>query len=385
MTISEKKAVPVNRNRLLSIDFWVRILGMVVLGYVGWYFSSSSASNPATEDDILAMQLLTLSGAGLGLLITHRVTLYPIRDINQRLRRSTAQEMLALGLGALLGVVIGALLAIPLSHLPGLLGSYLPAIASFFTIYFSIVAFEYHKKNLVNFGISLQTSKARPVKEAVPMRRTCLVDTSAIIDGRVLAVVRSGFLDGILVVPRFVLNELQLLADSSDDMKRMRGRRGLDMLEEIRKDDQLRLEMPNEDIANARGVDQKLVTLALQDGHALITNDKNLSQVAELQGVQVLNLNVLSDAVRPPVGAGEMLVVKVREEGREREQGIGYLEDGTMVVVEDARERIGDEVRVIVSRVWTNDRGRMVFGRIMGSAGAFYGGKNDASNYPARS
>ncbi|WP_083470093.1 PIN/TRAM domain-containing protein [Herpetosiphon geysericola] len=383
MTISEKK--PVNRNRLLSIDFWVRILGMVVLGYVGWYFSSRSASNPATEDEILAMQLLTLSGAGLGLLITHRMILYPIRNVNQRLRKSSAQELIALGLGTLLGVVIGALLAVPLSNLPGLLGNYLPAIASFLAIYFSIMGFEYQKKNLANFSVSLQTAKARPVKEAVPMRRTCLVDTSAIIDGRVLAVVRSGFLDGILVVPRFVLNELQLLADSSDDMKRMRGRRGLDMLEEIRKDDQLRLEMPNEDIANARGVDQKLVTLALQDGHALITNDKNLSQVAELQGVQVLNLNVLSDAVRPPVGAGEMLVVKVREEGREREQGIGYLEDGTMVVVEDARERIGDEVRVIVSRVWTNDRGRMVFGRIMGSAGAFYGGKNDAGNYPARS
>jgi uncharacterized protein YacL len=177
--------------------------------------------------------------------------------------------------------------------------------------------------------------------------RACLLDTSAIIDGRISAVVRSGFLDSVLIVPRFVLNEMQ-------------------------KDPLITIEITSDDVSGVRGVDQKLIGLAIQQNRALITNDKNLSQVAELQEIQVLNLNVLSDAVRPPAVAGDMMVVNIREEGREREQGIGYLDDGTMVVVEDARDRIGEDVRVVVSRVWANDRGRMVFGRIMGSAGAHH-------------
>lgn len=366
---------PAARKRLISLDFWVRILGMFSLGYLGWWFGSRVSSQPRTADELRATLLLALSGAGMGLIITHRIILDPIRDLNRRLRGTDVSDLLALVLGGFGGAIFGSLLTVPLSQLPGALGNYLPVIIAALAIYFSAIGTLGHKNELLAWLQALQTPKRRGRSEVPTFGRACLVDTSAIIDGRIAGVVRSGFLDSVLIVPQFVLNELQLLADSSDDMKRMRGRRGLDLLNEIQKDPAISIEITSDDVSGVRGVDQKLVALAIQQSRTLITNDKNLSQVAELQEIQVLNLNVLADAVRPPAVAGDMMIVNIREEGREREQGIGYLDDGTMVVVEDARERLGEDVRIVVSRVWANDRGRMVFGRIMGSAGSNHGGK----------
>jgi len=364
----ERRFAP--RKRLISLDFWVRILGMFGLGYLGWWFGSRVSSEPRTVDELRATLLLALSGAGVGLIITHRVILDPIRDLNRRLRGTNISDLVALAIGGFIGTIFGALLTIPLSQLPGALGSYLPVVVAALAIYFSSIGMLGHKNELITWFQTLRAPKRRARNELPTFGRACLVDTSAIIDGRISAVMHSGFLDSVLIVPRFVLNELQLLADSSDDMKRMRGRRGLDLLNEMQKDPLVTIEITSDDVSGVRGVDQKLVALAIQQSRALITNDKNLSQVAELQGIQVLNLNVLADAVRPPAIAGDMMIVNIREEGREREQGIGYLDDGTMVVVEDARDRLGEDVRIVVSRVWANDRGRMVFGRIMGSAGA---------------
>lgn len=359
-------------KRLVSLEFWVRVLGMFGFGYAGWWFGDRVSTNPPSADEVRATLLLALSGAGLGLLITHRIIVDPIRDINRWLRATSAPDLIALSFGGLIGAIFGVLMTVPLSYLPGALGDYLPIISAALAVYLSALAVLGHKSELVGWAQQMAPSKRRARQEMPNFGRACLLDTSAIIDGRIAAVVRSGFLDSVLIVPRFVLNELQLLADSSDDMKRMRGRRGLDLLNEMQKDPLISIEITSDDVSGVRGVDQKLVGLAIQQNRALITNDKNLSQVAELQEIQVLNLNVLSDAVRPPAVAGDMMVVNIREEGREREQGIGYLDDGTMVVVEDARDRIGEDVRVVVSRVWANDRGRMVFGRIMGSAGAHH-------------
>ncbi len=365
---------PKKGDRLFSFDFWVRMLGMLGLGYFGWWFGSLVSSNPPTTDEVTATQLLALSGAGIGLLMTHRFVLDPIRDINRRLRGASLTDIAGLTIGILIGAIFGALLTIPLSHLPGVFGSYLPLIVATLTVYFAVVALISHSEQLWQIGQQLRGGKRRARNEMPNFGRACLVDTSAIIDGRIMSVVRSGFLDSVLIVPRFVLNELQMLADSGDDQKRMRGRRGLDLLNEMQKDEAITIEFTNDDVSGVRGVDQKLIALAMQQERAIITNDKNLSQIAELQEIQVLNLNVLADAVRPPAVAGDMLIINIREEGREREQGIGYLEDGTMVVVEDAREHIGEDVRVVVNRVWANERGRMIFGRLMGSAGAYRDG-----------
>lgn len=369
--ILERRPPP--KNRLFSFDFWVRILGMLGLGYFGWWFGTRASSPSPSTDELLATQLLALSGAGIGLLISHRLILDPIRDVNRRLRAAPVLDITALLIGGFIGSIFGVLLTVPLSTLPSPFGSYLPVIVAVLAVYFCALWVGGRKSELYEFAQSIRSAKRRNRQELPAFGRSCLLDTSAIIDGRIAAVAKSGFLDSTLLVPRFVLNELQLLADSNDDQKRMRGRRGLDLLNDMQKDPQISVEITNDDISGVRGVDQKLVALAIQQNLAMITNDKNLSQVAELQEIQVLNLNVLSEAVRPPVVAGDMMIIHIREEGREREQGLGYLDDGTMVVVEEARHRIGDDVRIIVSRVWATDRGRMVFGRIMGSAGASAG------------
>jgi uncharacterized protein YacL len=190
-----------------------------------------------------------------------------------------------------------------------------------------------------------------------------LIDTSAIVDGRIVDIVESGFLDGALVVPRFVLRELQSIADSVDPLKRTRGRRGFDVLSRLQ--ELTNFEITEHDYTDmAMGnVDARLVRLAQDMGAKLVTNDYNLNRVAHVEGVAVLNVNELANAVKPVVLPGEELHVAVIREGKEGHQGIGYLEDGTMIVVEHGRRLIGDETDVIVTSVLQTVAGRMIFAR----------------------
>jgi uncharacterized protein YacL len=191
-----------------------------------------------------------------------------------------------------------------------------------------------------------------------------LLDTSAIIDGRIANVSKTGFIQGTLLIPHFVLNELQMLADSADELRRVKGRRGLDILNAMQKEAAPPVEVVNVDVSGPQQVDDKLIVLARQYRCPIITNDHNLGRVAELQGVRVLSLNQLSDAVRPPVISGQELRVTIRDIGRERDQGISFLDDGTMIVVEDARKLIGHEVSATVTRVHQTQTGRIVFAHL---------------------
>jgi uncharacterized protein YacL len=191
--------------------------------------------------------------------------------------------------------------------------------------------------------------------------RAKLVDTSALIDGRLLGVCRSGFLEGMLVVPRFVLYELQGLADSGDDERRGRGRRGLDVLTSLQRSAGIALEVTDRDHPDVDTVDAKLVAMARERGAALVTVDANLARVAEVQGVKVLNLHQLAEDLRPPVLPGDLVTVRVVKPGKEAGQGVGYLADGTMVVVEGGRDRQGSEVSAEVTSILSNPNGRMVF------------------------
>jgi uncharacterized protein YacL len=197
-----------------------------------------------------------------------------------------------------------------------------------------------------------------------------VVDTSAIIDGRIAAVVQTGFVDGTLLVPTFVLNELQQLADSADELRRGRGKRGLDILNTMQKEASVPVEVINIEVPSAQQVDDKLIVIARQYQCPIITNDHNLGRVAELQGVKVLNLNQLADAVRPVVVPGQDLTVRVRDVGREREQGISFMNDGTMIVIEEARRLVGQEVDVTVTRVFQTQTGRIVFAQLHQNDGA---------------
>ena len=188
-----------------------------------------------------------------------------------------------------------------------------------------------------------------------------LLDTSVIIDGRIADICDTGFVDGELIVPRFVLNELQFIADSSDSMKRSRGRRGLDVLNRMQKSTAINIEIVEQDFPKIKGVDGKLVALAQKLNAKLLTNDYNLNKVAELQGVRVLNVNELANAMKPVVLPGEQMTVKIIREGKEQGQGVGYLDDGTMIIVDSAQKMINMTVDVIVTSVLQTTAGRMIF------------------------
>jgi len=191
-----------------------------------------------------------------------------------------------------------------------------------------------------------------------------LLDTSVIIDGRISDIIATGFLEGILVIPRFVLKELQHIADSSDSLKRNRGRRGLDILNRIQKIDHTEIRIEETDYPDILDVDAKLIKLASDLKATVITNDFNLNKVAEIQGIPVLNINDLANAVKPIVLPGEFMSVRVLKEGKEYDQGVGYLDDGTMVVVDHGRDKIGQLLDVVVTSVLQTAAGRMIFTRL---------------------
>jgi uncharacterized protein YacL len=194
--------------------------------------------------------------------------------------------------------------------------------------------------------------------------RNVLLDTSVIIDGRIADIARTGFLAGTLLIPRFVLNELQYIADSPDALRRQRGRRGMEVLSQLQKDSAVPVRISDIDVEGVREVDDKLVVLARQLRCPILTNDYNLNRVAELQGVAVLNVNELANAVKSVFLPGESITVNIIQEGREAGQGIAYLDDGTMVVVEDGRNRINTKTPVNVTKVLQTAAGRMIFARI---------------------
>ncbi len=190
-----------------------------------------------------------------------------------------------------------------------------------------------------------------------------IVDTSVIIDGRIADVCETGFIEGTLVIPQFVLHELQMIADSSDSLKRTRGRRGLDILKRIQNQAKVEIIITEEDFSRIKEVDAKLVALAKKRDAHILTNDFNLNKVADLQGVGVLNLNQLAEAMKPLVLPGETLDVMVSKEGKEPMQGIAYLDDGTMVVIDQGRQLVGETTQVTVTSVLQTTAGRMIFAR----------------------
>ena len=190
-----------------------------------------------------------------------------------------------------------------------------------------------------------------------------ILDTSVIIDGRIADIVETGFLDGIMVIPQFVLRELQQVADSADSLKRNRGRRGLDILQQIQKNPNLQVRIIVDDFPNVREVDLKLIELAKLYSCTIVTNDFNLNKVAQLHGVDVLNINELANSLKPVVLPGETMRVFILKEGKEYNQGVAYLDDGTMVVVDNARKQISKTIDIIVTSVLQTTAGKMIFGR----------------------
>lgn len=202
-------------------------------------------------------------------------------------------------------------------------------------------------------------------RSAGPRKRYKVLDTSVIIDGRIADICETGFMDGTIVIPQFVLKELQLVADSSDSMKRNRGRRGLDILQKIQKMAGVEVTISDLDFPEVREVDLKLIELARTLQGKIVTNDFNLNKVAQLRGVEVLNINELANSLKPVVLPGEIMKVFILKEGKEYNQGVAYLDDGTMVVVDNARKMIGKTIDVVVTSVLQTTAGKMIFGRFI--------------------
>jgi uncharacterized protein YacL len=347
----------------VSLNFLVRIAGMVALAWFGRYVGRALSSPAPTELQLLATELLMLAGAGLGLLVTPRLTIDPISDLLRRSRGVPLADILLIAVGALIGLIFAVLLTVPLSALPRPFSQIFPLGAALLLSYLGAAIFAFRKRDLIEILRLWRSTTAHSSSDeaSTPRPRQFILDTSAIIDGRIAAVVRTGFLDGTLIAPSFVLAELQSLADSSDEIKRAKGRRGLELLNEMQKSSPLPVQVLHVDIGGVPRVDDKLVALARECACPIITNDFNLNKVAGLQGVKVLSLNQLTEAVRPPVNQDQRLSVVIRDEGKARQQGVGYLEDGTPVIVENARQLIGQQVDIVVTRLHHTQTGRLVF------------------------
>jgi uncharacterized protein YacL len=338
------------------MDVLLRLAGMIVLGAVGWGFGLIHNDRlPITY----AQYVIAALGAVLGLLITPSVTIRPLRWMSERVRQVPPQELLAGTIGLIIGLLIAALLAVPLSMLPEPLGRVLPLVGSLVFAYLGITIVQARHRDLLE--MLGRPAGERDGGKGGKKGNYIILDTSAIIDGRIADISHTGFISGTMLIPRFVLNELQHIADSPDVLRRNRGRRGLDMLNKLQKDSTVPIQISEVDVPDLGEVDAKLVKLAKNLHAAVVTNDFNLNRVAELQGVRVLNINELANAIKPVVLPGEDLHILVIQEGKEVGQGVGYLDDGTMVVIENGRRYIGEEIDVTVTRVLQTVAGRMIF------------------------
>ena len=347
----------------MSADFIIRIIGMAIFSILGVYVGNGLSSfNP--DQQLFYTITFTLLGALIGLILTPYITTKPIRSLRSLLARLAAETLFSALIGLVLGLLTAALLAFPLSLLPSPFGKIMPIIGVLVFSYFGVAVFTTRQADIANILGGLTSHReGGGVTGGSPSTRTILLDTSVIIDGRVADIAKTGFLPGTLLIPRFVLNELQYIADSPDNLRRQRGRRGMEVLAELQKASAVVVRISDVDVEGVREVDDKLVILARQMKCPILTNDFNLNRIAELQGVLILNINDLANAVKSVVLPGELMSVNVIQEGKEVNQGVGYMEDGTMVVVENGNKYLNKEITVTVTKVLQTAAGRMVFAR----------------------
>ncbi|QGG49211.1 PIN/TRAM domain-containing protein [Heliorestis convoluta] len=288
--------------------------------------------------------------------------------MEHKLQHTPIQELVGGAIGLIVGLIIANLLDASVSGLPWF-GTYLSVAVSLVLGYVGMrlgVKKREEIQGYINvipkFGAAKERFQTQQ-REKKPDSCYKVLDTSVIIDGRIADICKSGFLDGTLVIPAFVLEELQHIADSSDLLKRNRGRRGLDVLNKIRKELDVNVEIDQRDYDDLSEVDSKLVRLCQELGGQIITNDYNLNKVAELQGVKVLNINELANALKPVVLPGEEMTVQVIKDGKETGQGVAYLDDGTMIVVDGGRRFMGQTISVLVTSVLQTAAGRMIFAK----------------------
>jgi uncharacterized protein YacL len=347
----------------------IRLLGAALGLLIGLSFvvgSSGIFGQGAYAGAVIALWLVAWLVVGFAVL--PYLTIVPAAWLIRRVQELSTAEFVAAVVGLLLGLVMGLLLGVPLSAFPAPFGTWLP-IAVSITLGLGMAGLTIAKRHdLITaaeaIGLFRRAGEETPATGRGEPR--VVVDTSAIIDGRIADIAEAGFLQGTLVVPRVVLEELQRIADSPDTMRRARGRRGLEIVARLQKEDQVPVEIADETHPEIAEVDGKLVAMARARSGIILTNDFNLNRVAEIQGLRVMNVNSLANAMKPAVLPGEELRVRVIQEGKEAGQGVGFLDDGTMIVVEGGARHLDRDIGVVVTRVLQTVAGRMIFAQPRG-------------------
>lgn len=327
---------------------------------------------------ISVLILGTLIGVIIGYLISSFILkqgLVIAKRLERILTHIPNQELIAGTIGLLFGLIIANLIGVAFNQVP-IIGPYIPIILSAIFGYSGLKIMarkgpEMYYNYVQQWGGdgSKKTSRFKMFsthKSDKASSTPKLLDTSVIIDGRIKELCNTGFIEGPLMVPLFVLNELQIISDSADSTKRNRGRRGLDILKEMQDANKVAIEVVEDDYDDLTEVDSKLMRLALDKQWKLMTNDFNLNKVARVQGIEVLNLNELANVLKPALIAGEWIRVQIMKEGKEVHQGVAYLDDGTMIVVEDGKPYVGQTVEVMVTSILQTSAGRMIFARVDG-------------------
>jgi uncharacterized protein YacL len=342
----------------------IRLLGSALGGLVGLAFAASARLTEDAPSGGWLLAAWVVAWVVVGFAILPYLTVVPAGWLIKEIEHLSTAEFVTAVVGLLIGLLMGLLLGLPLAAFPDPLGTWLPLGVSLF-LGLGMLGLTVAKREDLLIAAEAIGLVRRPVSEGDAATTAgdphIVVDTSAIIDGRIAESVESGFIYGTLVVPKFVLDELQHIADSSDTLRRNRGRRGLEILARMQKDSPTPIEIVDEPLPEIPEVDAKLVALARVRSRAILTNDYNLNRVAELQGVRVLNINSLANAVKPAVLPGEELRVRVIQEGKEAGQGVGFLDDGTMIVVEGGVRYMDKDLDVAVTRVLQTVAGRMIF------------------------
>ena len=350
-------------KRILRIIF---IIVGAVIGYEAYrrfYFISDSS----IYYNILFNFLAIVIGGTVGFLLSFLFNTKIQRlcsEIICRLQKIPTQNIAAAIIGLIIGLIIANLLAYSLSFIP-LIGSYLPIVLSVIMGLIGINIGLNKKDEIINFFGSFKGfNRIRKKEYNKYLVHPKILDTSVIIDGRILDICQTDFLEGDLIIPRFVLSELQHIADSSDSLKRNRGRRGLDILNKMIKIKKNKIKIIGKDYKEQREVDTKIIRLAKDIKAKVITNDYNLNKIAQLEGITVLNINDLSNALKAVILPGEEISTQIIKAGKEPEQGVAYLDDGTMIVIEDGNRYVGRKVNVLVTSILQTPAGRMIFGKI---------------------
>jgi len=361
------------RNRMFSLSKLIGLAITLVFGSIGYNFLPDLfiylfPQITWTHTSIFSMIVGLIIGFFASKLFSRPIedAIYRVQDYVSTLN---ASYILFGTLGAIIGLVVAWLISLALIafNLP-VLRDVVPLIITVLFAYFGFSFGSSRREEIRRIFMPRSEEKEEngvlDRKEGENYRKYKVLDTSVIIDGRILDVIRSGFLEGVFVISFYVLKELQHIADSSDSLKRVRGRRGLDILNALQKEEGVTVKMDEHEIPESDEVDMKLVHLAKKLDGAVITNDYNLNKVAEFQNVPVLNINELANTVKPVVIPGETMRVLIVKEGTERSQGVAYLDDGTMVVVEEGKHHINEQLDVIVTSSLQTNAGRMIFAKL---------------------